>query len=248
MSQAPAQGRSAASWIARLKATVFCLAFGTAAGAVASLILVAALFTLARFRADGMLQPPVTILAMVVTGLVAQVVVVRASERRAPRVATVLSLVAAWLGLAAGEAMAAVHAEKAIEAFARGDVVSIIGGALGAAMGVWMGASLIGWRVKPAGARAQAVESDQQAGLASVRRPLVALVKASPAAPRPYAGPTRTKVSLKAIEHVCPICADDANPIRRQGPDVWVCSTCGAWHHVDCWRNNGQSCGVLGQH
>ncbi|MEK7866961.1 MAG: hypothetical protein AAB434_09790 [Planctomycetota bacterium] len=242
MTQAPADGRSSASWLARLKATVACLAFGTAAGTVASLILVAALFTLARFRAEGMLQPPVTILAMVATGLVAQVVVVRAAERRAPRVATALSLVAAWIGLGAGEAMAAVHAERGIEAFARGDVVSIIGGALGAAMGVWMGASLIGWRVKPAAARAQSVPEPE------VRRPLVALVKAGPSAARPYAGPTRTKVSLKAIEHVCPICADDANPIRREGPNVWVCPTCGAWHHVDCWRNNGQACGVLGQH
>lgn len=242
MNQAPAEGRAAASWLARLKATVACLAFGTAAGAVASLILVAAMFTLARFRADGMLQPPVTILAMVVTGLVAQVVVVRASERRAPRVATVLSLGAAWMGLAAGEAMAAVHAEKAVEAFLRGDVVSIVGGALGAAMGVWMGASLIGWRVRPAAARSQAVAEPD------ARRPMVALVKAGPSAPRPYSGPTRTKVSLKAIEHVCPICADDGNPIRRQGPDVWVCPTCGAWHHVDCWRQNGQACGVLGQH
>lgn len=224
--------------LARFKATVSCLAFGAAAGAVASLILVAALFTLARFRVERMLQPPATILSMVVTGLVAQVVVVRAAERRAPRVATVLSLFAAWIGLAAGEAMAAVHAEEAIEAFVRGDVVSIVGGALGAAMGVWMGASLIG-----CSARAQ-VEAKPAA-----RRPLVALVKTgAPVPARPRSGPTRTKVNPQASEHICPICADDANPIRRQGPGVWVCPTCGAWHHVDCWRNNGQSCGVLGQH
>ncbi len=229
------------SWLARLRSTLTCLAFGTAAGVVASLILVAALFTLGRFRAEGMLQPPVTILAMVATGLIAQVVVVRAAERRAPRVATLLSLGAAWIGLAAGEAMAAVHAEKAIEAFVRADVVSIVGGALGAAMGVWMGAALIGWRLKPAGASA-AVEAE-------MRRPLVALVKAGPAVPtRPRSGPTRTKVNLHASEHICPICADDTNPIVRQGADVWVCPTCGAWHHVDCWRQNGQACGVLGQH
>lgn len=228
-------------WLARFKATVACLAFGTAAGTVASLILVAALFTLGRFRVDGLLQPPVTILMMIVTGLVSQVVVVRAAERRAPRVATVLSLFAAWVGLALGEVMAAAQAEKAVELYMRDDVVAIVGGALGAAMGVWMGASLIGWRTRRAATRPSAeIEA---------RRPVVALVKAGPPVPtRPRSGPARAKVNLHASEHICPICADDANPIRRQGPDVWVCPTCGAWHHVDCWRQNGQACGVLGQH
>lgn len=231
------------SWLARLRTTAASLAVGVAAGTVVAVMMVAALYTLARFRVDAKLQPPATILILVATGMIVQVVSVRAAERRAPRVMTLLSLFCAWAGLAAGEAMTALHIDRELAVFAREDLVAIVGGAIGAAMGVWMGASLVGWRVRPAKA-----PSPAPAPVTAPRRGMVALVKAGPGAPKPFSGPTRTKVSLHAVEHVCPICADDGNPLRARGPNVWVCDRCGAWHHVDCWRQNGEACGVLGQH